>query len=302
MPNYSFNSGYSGGGTAVSQMGEGSGGIQQYGYANPYGPYSLLPATQAGAGGAGGFQGRPGWTDLGNGVWRTAEGTTVSMGKPDGGNTSTSTTASSAPGGTATSFFNDVLSGNQMPYDAASQGSLYSTASDMSAQAEAANNQRATASAQRGGASGNDPSLQGALLSNQATRQGQNAQSMQDITSKANSANFGAKMDAANSLRRYDLQQQSINSGNMHSLMPFSGMGGGGGGYSQKPQSTPGNYFTGYSTSHSGSQANPWVANTTNNWMDSHIQDSNGDWHRPGSSYNDPVFGNQQDVSPEGEG
>ena len=190
-----------------SSYGGGLGDIYSYGAENPYGPYSALMPFSAGNGASAG----------------------------------TTTTASSGPTASATDFLNGVLSGTNLPYDAATQGSEYSTASDMSAAAETANNEQATAAAQRGGASANDPSLQGARMNNQARRQGQNEKSMQDITSNAHKANFGAQMDAAGQLNQYNLEQERMRNGMMSSLMPYSGMGGGG----RKPAG--GNNFTGSS-------------------------------------------------------
>ena len=188
-----------------SSYGGGLGDIYSYGSENPYGPYSALMPFSAG------------------------------NGAPSSGSTS----ITAGPTASATSFLEGVLNGTNAPYDAATQGSEYSTASDMSAQAETANNEHATAAAQRGGASANDPSLQGARLNNQAMRQGQNQKSMQDITSNAHKANFGAQMDAAGQLNQYNLEQERINKGLMSSLMPYSGMGGGG----RRPAG--GNNFTG---------------------------------------------------------
>jgi hypothetical protein len=143
---------------------------------------------------------------------------------------STTTSGSAGPTDAASAFFNEVLSGKKLPYDQSTQDSLYSTASDMSAAAEGANLEQATATAQRGGASANDPSLQGQRLSLQSQRQGQNMKSKQDISNKSNIANFGAQEDAANALQQANFEQQRINQGNMNSLMPYSRGGSGGSG------------------------------------------------------------------------
>lgn len=181
-----------------STYGAGLGNIYQFGYENPLGPYSMLAKAPPAM--------------------------------PASGSSST-TTASAGPTDAASAFFNDVLAGRKLPYDQGTQDGLYSTASDMSAAAESANLQQATAAAQRGGASANDPSLQGRKLGLQSQRQAQNIKSKQDITNKANTANFGAQEDAANALQQANFEQQRINQGNMQSLMPYTrgGRGSSGG-------------------------------------------------------------------------
>jgi hypothetical protein len=179
-----------------STYGTGLGNIYQFGAQNPFGPYAGLNRAP-GVGGTG---------------------------------SSTTTSGSAGPTDAASAFFNEVLSGKKLPYDQSTQDSLYSTASDMSAAAEGANLQQATAAAQRGGASANDPSLQGQHLALQGQRQAANMKSKQDISNKSNIANFGAQEDAANALQQANFEQQRINQGNMNSLMPYSRGGGGKGG------------------------------------------------------------------------
>jgi hypothetical protein len=200
------------------------GSIYQFGHQNPFGPYAGLQRAP-GVGGAG---------------------------------SSTTTSGSSGPTDAASAFFNDVLAGKKMPYDQSTQDSLYSTASDMSAAAEGANLAQATAAAQRGGASANDPSLQGQHLALQSQRQAQNMKSKQDISNKANTANFGAQEDAANALQQANFEQQRINQGNMNSLMPYSRGGNGGGGGGNNFGGNQG--FLGFQNAHLGNFRSPQSA------------------------------------------
>lgn len=232
-----------------STYGSGLGPIYQFGAQNPYGPYA-------------GLQKAPGVSAPG----------AASHG-------SSSVSGSAGPTDAASQFFNSVLSGQRLPYDQETQGSLYSTASDMSAQAEKANNDQATAAAQRGGASANDPSLQGQRASAMSQRQGQNIRSKQDISSKANVANFGAQNDAANALQQANFEQQRINSGNMNALMPYSRGGQGG--------SSGGNNFTGsgamgyFSSANTGDFRAPQAAQVkpggTNTWSEADWNDAFGE-------------------------
>ncbi len=180
-----------------STYGSGLGGIQAYGYGNPYGPYASLPhaAGTAAPGGVGG----------------------------------TTSTATAGPTNSAMDFFGQVLSGQKLPYGKTQTDSLYSSASDMAAQAEGSQMQQALAGAAAGGAAANDPSMRGMRANLMAQRQGANQKSRQDIDSKAGSANFGAQMDAAGAMNQYSMEQQRLAAGQNNAfLRPYSGGGGGG--------------------------------------------------------------------------
>jgi hypothetical protein len=119
-----------------------------------------------------------------------------------------STTASSGPTRSAETWLNSVLNGQELPYDANTVSSLFGQATDMNAAAEGAQNAQAQTQAAMGGASAYDPSLQNVQRSNMAARQQSNTMAQQQIQSQANQANFGAKMDAAGQLSRFDLANQ----------------------------------------------------------------------------------------------
>lgn len=185
--------------------GQGLGGIQAWGYQNPLGPYASLvnnkPGTGAGAG--------------------------------------SSTTGPVASG--ADKWLEDVLAGKNLPFSPAQQGAMLTQQSDMSAAAEAARNQSMDANAAASGASGRDPSLQGAKAANFAARQTANQRAAGDIASQANSANFGAQMNAANVLSNNQMtreswqqQQNNANQANIQQFLPWNQPASGG---SQKPQS-----------------------------------------------------------------
>jgi len=108
---------------------------------------------------------------------------------------------------------------------------------DMSAAAEAAQNEQMVANAAAGGASATDPSMQGAKAAALARRQTDNSQARGAITAKANTANFGAQMDAAgqlnsNAMQRAGWAQQQSNNAQSQasSFLPWNQSGGSSGG------------------------------------------------------------------------
>ena len=219
MPNYGFNSGYSGGGQAVSNYGEGSGGIQQFGYTNPYGPYSAMAG--------------------------------LASNSPYGGNTGGATggSASGGSGGggdsTARKYLSGVVSGENTPYNSTTRNSMYSQQAGMAGAAEAGRNQQIAEQGAIGGASPTDPSYQRMIRQSMAQRQSQNQQSMGDIDRTANIANQQAQQQAAGTLLNSDDERNALQQGfNQRATQMAMGYlyGGGGGG----SQSTPGSYFNGF--------------------------------------------------------
>jgi hypothetical protein len=97
--------------------------------------------------------------------------------------------------------------------------------SDMGAAAESARNNQIDSNAAASGASGRDPSLQGAKAANFAARQVGNQRAAGDIAAKANSANFGAQMDAAGTLNNNAMTRaqwnQSANN-NAQAFLPWN--------------------------------------------------------------------------------
>ena len=189
--------------------------VSQYGY-NPDGSFNFGPMS--------GMAGAQGWFPTANGAEQR---------QPAAGSSSTS--LSFGPNAEGAAFYSDVLSGKKLPYDQGTQDSIYSTAADMASQAETANNQRSTDAAVRGGAAANDPSMQGALLANQAGRQTQTQQAKRDITTKANTANFGAQMDAAAGSSQLSMEQQRLELQRQQMAHGMMGGYGGGGGGSRRP-------------------------------------------------------------------
>ena len=112
------------------------------------------------------------------------------------------------------------------------------------AAAESARNDQIDANAAASGASGRDPSLQGAKAANFAARQVGNQRAAGDIAAKANSANFGAQMDAANTLNQNAMQRAQWAQSGAGAGMPFSpfGSGQGGGGYGNGRSQSFGGY------------------------------------------------------------
>ena len=210
MPNYAFNSGYSGGGTAVSNYGEGSGGIQQYGYTNPYGPYSAMAglATNSPYGNNGG-----------------------------GGNSGDSTGGDNKGSGgddAARKYLSGVVSGSNTPYNSTTRNSMYSQQAGMAGAAEAGRNQQIAEQGAIGGASPTDPSYQRMIRQSMAQRQSQNQQSMGDIDRTANIANQQSQQQAAGTLlnsddERYALQQGYNQRATQMAMGYLYGSGGGGG-------------------------------------------------------------------------
>ena len=194
--------------------------VSEYGY-NPDGSFNFGPMS--------GMAGAQGWFPTATGAEQRQPAS------------SSSTSMSFGPNAEGAAFYHDVLSGTKLPYDKGTQDSIYSTAADMASQAETANNQHVTDAAVRGGAAANDPSMQGALLANQAGRQTQTQQAKRDITTKANTANFGAQMDAAAGSsqlsmeqQRLELERQRMAQGAMAGMYRGGGGGGGGDGSTHK--------------------------------------------------------------------
>lgn len=132
-------------------------------------------------------------------------------GVPQGGSSSSGSSSASTSNpyeASAMGFLQQVLSGQRLPYDEATQANMLTQASDMSGAAEAAQNQQAQQQAVAGGASATDPSLQGLAREYMAQRQGQNQQSANNIAQTASRANFGAQQDAARTMADYGLAQQ----------------------------------------------------------------------------------------------
>lgn len=194
--------------------GAGLGGIQQFGYGNPYGPYSFLPGAQ-----------RPGSTSA-----------------------TSSTTASSGPTASAESWLNSVLSGQNLPFSPQTQAAQLTQQTDMSAAAESAQNQQLGNMAAAGGASRFDPSFQGAKAANFAQRQGRNMQAAGDIAAKAGQANFGAQMQAAGQLNQNQLTREGFQHGMQNQALGFMPWNQSGGGrmnnFNYGAGLTPGPYFS----------------------------------------------------------
>ena len=216
MPNYGFNSGYAGGGQAVSNYGEGSSGIQQFGWLNPYGPYSGMAGAAANS--------------------------------PYGGASSGGNTSADSKGGGADSaarqYLSRVVSGQNTPYNQTTRNSMYSQQAGMAGAAEAARNQQIAEQGAIGGASPTDPSYQRMIRQSMAQRQSQNQQSMGDIDRTANIANQQSQQQAAGTLLNSEDERNALQQGfNQRATQMAMGYlyGGGGGG-----QPTPGSYFNGF--------------------------------------------------------
>lgn len=157
----------------------GLGGVQQFGYANPMGPYAYMGAQ------------RPGQTPGINPTGGT------------GGDRATSV---------ARDYLTGVVQGQNTPYNETTRTSMYSRASGMNAAAEGAQNRQIQEQAVMGGASPRDPSYANLMRQSMAQRQGANMQAAGDIDRTANLANQQAQMGAADRLmgsedERYALQQ-----------------------------------------------------------------------------------------------
>lgn len=185
-----------------STYGQGLGGIQAWGYANPLGPYAGLQNNTPGAGGSG----------------------------------SGSSTAAPVASG-ADKWLEDVLAGKNLPFSPEQQAAQLTQQSDMSAAAEGARNEQAGAAASAGGSSGRDPSLQGAKMNSLARRQTDNQQAAGNIAAQAGQVNFGAQMNAANTLSGNSMTREGWNqqnrqsaSNNAQQFLPWNQSGGGNGG------------------------------------------------------------------------
>lgn len=121
--------------------------------------------------------------------------------------------ASGATAGDPTSiakgFLGQVMSGQQTPYDQATQDNMMTKASDMNASAETARNSEFGANAAINGAALSDPSLAGARMNSMARRQTDNSMAANNIAQNANKANFSAKLSAAGSLANIGMAEEN---------------------------------------------------------------------------------------------
>lgn len=218
MPSYNYQPGGSavprhqqGLGNRQSGYGGGLGGIQQFGYANPRGPYAGLGGAGSGqpAGDAGGRSG-----------------------------------ADSA----ARQYLTGVVSGQNTPYNQATRDSMYSQQSNMAGAAEAARNNQIAEQSAMGGASPSDPSYQRLIRQSMAARQAQNQQSMGDIDRTANLANQQTQQQAAGTLLGSEDERFALQQGyNQRATQMAMGYLYGGGGGSGQPNSQTGQWgFYGY--------------------------------------------------------
>lgn len=131
--------------------------------------------------------------------------------------------------GAGSQWYEGVLKGDNLPYSPFAIKNLESQATDMNAAGEAARNEQMVGQAAASGASASDPSLQGAKLNSMARRQTDNTQSVNDIQSKANQANFAAQAEAAARMTQMKLAYDEMANSNAMRFSPFGGGGGGGG-------------------------------------------------------------------------
>lgn len=175
MPGYSFNAAS---GNRQPTYGSGLGmPIQQFGQANPYGPYAFMQQGSQ---------------------------------KPGGGSGMSS--GSGPAESTARRYLEGVVQGQNTPYNETTRTNMYSRASGMNAAAEGAQNRQIQEQAAMGGASPRDPSYANLMRQSMAQRQGANMQAAGDIDRTANLANQQTQMGAAQALmgsedERYALQQ-----------------------------------------------------------------------------------------------
>lgn len=196
-----------------STYGGGLGSIYQYGHQMPAGPFSFLPHA-------------PSYGNTANGA--------------AGGGGNSSTTAHTGPTDSATTFYNSVLSGQQMPYTQDVQDNMLSDASDQTAAAETAQHQAMVNHAAASGGSASDPSMQGSANEAAAARQAGNVKAKQNISEQADQGNFSAKENAASHLMDYDLQQQGFQNGMQKTALGFLPFNQGG-----SQQQSGGNNFGG---------------------------------------------------------
>jgi len=154
----------------------------------------------------------------------------------------------------AEAWFKDVMAGKNLPFSPQQIAAQTTQATDMNAAAESARNGQLDANAASGGASANDPSFQGAKAANFARRQTDNSRAAGQITSQANSANFGAQQQAASQLNQNAMQRaqwaQSAaqGAGVGMAFSPFGSGQGGGGGSTQSQTVGMGLYGNNYNT------------------------------------------------------
>lgn len=179
-----------------STYGGGLGPIYTYGHANPYGPYSFLP--------------RPG------------QSPPIIGGSRPGGSGSTTTTSGNAD---AEGWLGKVLTGDNLPYNQQNINAMTGQQANMSAAAEAGQNQQLTQQAAASGASASDPSMKFAQRQNMDRRQQANMQAKQNIEAQAKQQNFNAQLQAADILNKTKLQRegwaQNANSAAM-SFLPWN--------------------------------------------------------------------------------
>ena len=236
MPGYSFNAASGG---RQPTYGSGLSNVQQFGQANPYGPYV--------------------------GMQRGGQPTSSARGS----------SASSSPSGAdsaARQYLSGVVSGQNTPYNEATRNSMFSQQAGMAGAAEAARNQQIAEQSAMGGASPSDPSYQRLIRQSMAARQGQTQQAMGDIDRTANLANQQAQMGAAQALmgsedERYALSQGMNQRATQMALGYLYGGGGGQGG--NNFQNNSGMY--GYQGARYGSFNPPPASAPTSRqqWLDS---------------------------------
>lgn len=212
MPSYP--TGYGGSAVPYSQQRGGSrqggytglGGIQQFGQANPMGPYGMLGAQ------------RPGQTPA----------------------TGAASTTGDRGSSIARDYLTGVVQGQNTPYNEATRTSMYGRASGMNAAAEGAQNRQLSEQAAMGGASPTDPSYANLMRQTMAQRQGANVQAAGDIDRTANLANQQAQMGAADRLMGSEDERFALQQGyNQRAMQTALGYLYGGGASQQ--QSTPNN-------------------------------------------------------------
>ncbi len=190
----------------------GLGNVQQFGYANPRGPYSTL-------GGAGSPSGSAG----------------------------AGTGATSGADSAARQYLTGVVNGQNTPYNQTTRDSMYSQQSGMAGAAEAGRNQQLADQSAVGGASPTDPSYQRLIRQSMAQRQSQNQQSMGDIDRTANLANQQTQQQAAGTLMGSEDERYALSQGmNERASRMALGYLYGGGGVNNGPNSAPAQPYLGY--------------------------------------------------------
>lgn len=137
----------------------------------------------------------------------TAYGTPV-----DGSFLNTSNRGGQDPDLTAAmQYLRGVMQGDNVPFTDAVKAQMLGQQSSMNAAAEAGQNQALRTGAAVGGASGNDPSLRGALRQSMAARQGANTTAAGQINTQATLANQQAQSQAGQQLAGWGNQREARN-------------------------------------------------------------------------------------------